>query len=529
MAASNNHGLNLSTLGNGHWTQNFRYETLDITIRGQNLLWLVISMVIFPLATLTFFGAFQKSSKLPWVNRPGPFDIFKFFAKYRFLKGAREMVRKGFEDHADKPGFRMIADSGEITMLSPKFAYELKNDHRVDFVSLFLQDFHEGIPGFEFTADGARDAKLLRQVTKTQLTHQLAKITDALSIECIAALDDIFTNQKEFHKIQLRSSILQLVSRMSSRAFLGENFCRNKEWLDITTAYAGTVNKAAIMLRLWPSPIRRIVHWILPACRDARSGVQAARRVLEPMLERRRRQKAEDPNLKYDDTLEWTEQAAKGAYYDPVSVQLLFSMAAMHTTTDLITQVLLDLAAHPEMLEPLRHEIETVLIEEGGWTKASFHKMKLLDSVLKECQRMKPASISGLRGILNADVTLTGGLQLPKGTSIAVSTHLMWDENVYSNPQEWNGHRFYQLRQIPGKENSSQLISTAPEHMGFGLGSHACPGRFFATHEVKMALCHILLRYEWKLPVGEEPKTRSFMWSLVADPLADMLVRRRSP
>lgn len=139
MAASTNHGLNLSTLENGHWTQNFRYETLDITIRGQNLLWLVTSMVIFPLATLTFFGAFQKSSKLPWVNRPGPFDIFKFFAKYRFLKGAREMVRKGFEDHADKPGFRMIADSGEITMLSPKFAYELKNDHRVDFVSLFLQ------------------------------------------------------------------------------------------------------------------------------------------------------------------------------------------------------------------------------------------------------------------------------------------------------------------------------------------------------------------------------------------------------
>lgn len=45
-----------------------------------------------------------------------------------------------------------------------------------------------------------------------------------------------------------------------------------------------------------------------------------------------------DPDLQYDDTVEWAEKAAKGSYFDAVSVQLLFSMAAMHTTTDLLTQ-----------------------------------------------------------------------------------------------------------------------------------------------------------------------------------------------
>lgn len=204
MAASINHNLSHSTLRNTHWTQNLRYEALNMTVNNHNLLWLIISIVILPLVTLTFLRAFERPSKLPWVNRPGPFDVFKFFAKYRFLKGARDMVRKGFEEHTDKPGFRMIADSGEIIMLSPKFAYELKNDHRVDFVSLFLQvrtrnvvlsadvltpncqDFHEGIPGFEFTADGARDAKLLRQVTKFQLTHQLGESNSSCNINPIA-------------------------------------------------------------------------------------------------------------------------------------------------------------------------------------------------------------------------------------------------------------------------------------------------------------------------------------------------------
>ncbi|GJC99497.1 cytochrome P450 [Colletotrichum higginsianum] len=245
------------------------------------------------------------------------------------------------------------------------------------------------------------------------------------------------------------------------------------------------------------------------------------------MVERRRRAKAESPDVQFDDTVEWAEKAAKGLPYDASAVQLLFSMAAMHTTTDLLTQVILDLAAHPEVIEPLRQEIDTVLREEGGWTKAALHKMKLLDSVLKECQRMKPAAISGLRGVLNADVTLSDGTRLEKNTSIAVSSHLHWDEATYENPQEWDGWRFYNLRQTPGKEHSSQLVSTSPEHMGFGIGTHACPGRFFGAHEVKVALCHFLLRYDWKLAEGVVPQTRTFMWSLVADPKAKVSIKRR--
>lgn len=53
--------------------------------------------------------------------------------------GARDMILKGFKDNPDASGFRMVADAGEIVMLSPKYANELKNDHRVDFVKLFLR------------------------------------------------------------------------------------------------------------------------------------------------------------------------------------------------------------------------------------------------------------------------------------------------------------------------------------------------------------------------------------------------------
>lgn len=42
--------------------------------------------------------------------------------------------------------------------------------------------------------------------------------------------------------------------------------------------------------------------------------------------------------------------------------------------------------------------------------------------------------------------------------------------------------------------------------MGFGFGRHSCPGRFFAANEVKIALCHILLKYDFKLAEAERPE-----------------------
>ena len=96
---------------------------------------------------------------------------------------------------------------------------------------------------------------------------------------------------------------------------------------------------------------------------------------------------AEMPN----DAIVWLHEVANGQPYDPVTVQLGVSVTAIHTTTDLLTQTLLDLVAHPEIIGPLRKEIEDV-VAEVGWGKTTLQKMILLDSVVKETQRLKPAS-----------------------------------------------------------------------------------------------------------------------------------------
>jgi cytochrome P450 len=83
------------------------------------------------------------------------------------------------------------------------------------------------------------------------------------------------------------------------------------------------------------------------------------------------------------------------------------------------------------------------------------------------------------------------------------------------------------MRSKAGNENVAQFVSTSATHLGFGHGEHACPGRFFASNEVKIIMCHILLKYDWELIEGKHPKRMAYGWVLAADHSAPIRVRRR--
>lgn len=125
------------------------------------------------------------------------------------------------------------------------------------------------------------------------------------------------------------------------------------------------------------------------------------------------------------------------------------------------------------------------------------------------------------------DTQLPDGTPIPKGTNLGVSSQNLWDPTVFPNPQQFDGYRFLRLREQAGNENAWQLATTRPEHIAFGHGKHACPGRFFAANEVKIALCHLLLKYDWKLADPKSsPRTVAHGNALDADPNVKVLLRR---
>lgn len=122
-----------------------------------------------------------------------------------------------------------------------------------------------------------------------------------------------------------------------------------------------------------------------------------ARAIIGPVVQKRRddRQQAVDRGLPppaFNDALDWFEAESHGSAYDAAICQLSLSTAAIHTTTDLLTEVMFNIAKHPEIIADLRQEIVSVLAAEG-WKKTALYNLKLLDSVVKESQRMRPVGL----------------------------------------------------------------------------------------------------------------------------------------
>ncbi|OAQ78207.1 cytochrome P450 monooxygenase [Purpureocillium lilacinum] len=467
----------------------------------------------------------------PLLNPKKRYEFTTTRAKEEFARNSRRVLEQWFGENPDRP-VTINTDMGCMTVLPPRMADEIRNDKRLGFVELTQQTFHSHLPGFEGFREGTEDGEIVRRTVLRELTQNLSKISQPLAEEASLALRDLLTDNAEWHTINLRHHILRLVARMSSRVFLGETLCRNEDWLHVTREYTVTVFRAATELRKYPYAARYVVHWFLKSCRDARALVKKTRSVIQPVIDERRceakkaRARGEEPE-RYDDAIDWFERETTGGHYDAAIVQLVLSLAAIHTTTDLLCQTLGDIVQHPEIIQPLRDEAVAALSKEG-WHKSALFKMTLLDSVLKESQRLKPIGLISMRRMALQDMTLSDGTFIPQGHSIGVSSHNMWtDASVHTDPQTWNPYRFVAMRNDPKKRHLSHLVATSPEHLAWGHGAHACPGRFFAAEEAKIALLNILLKYDVELPEGVVPTSRVYGIALSHDPFLNVRIRRR--
>ncbi|CCF38042.1 cytochrome P450 [Colletotrichum higginsianum] len=154
-----------------------------------------------------------------------------------------------------------------------------------------------------------------------------------------------------------------------------------------------------------------------------------------------------------------------------------------------------------------------------------------MDSVLKETLRLKPiASVALGRRVMEDGVRLSDGSMLPRTTGVAVSSAKMWDPEIYPRPETFDGYRFLRMRESGNNEHVAQLASVSPEHLGFGLGPHACPGRFLGSNSAKLIMAYILLRYEFKLADDIDAAAVDpvrFGFSTLANPRAKVWIRRR--
>ncbi|EXU98876.1 cytochrome P450 [Metarhizium robertsii] len=318
---------------------------------------------------------------------------------------------------------------------------------------------------------------------------------------------------------------IKVIARLTTYSLFGEPLCRDVEFLDMCCRFGDAIPRDALILRSWPAWARPSVAKLLAAPRLVRK----LQGILYAEIQQRRSTREKNPMKDLlDFTIDWVDQ--RGEEYDDWHITDMMTntiFAALHTSSQLVVHTIFELATRPEYADPLREEIKQCFELHGEGTKKALDSMYKVDSFIKETQRMNPLDASALARLALRDYTFSNGLHIPKGSAIFTpNAPLFQDERFYPDPQRFDGFRFSKMRNDPKLVSSCDLTSTNERSMHFGIGRHACPGRFMVSDEVKLAMVHLLQNFDFCVEnFGPRPKNMPFGKFILPDMSAKVWLR----
>ncbi|KAI0408465.1 cytochrome P450 [Xylaria palmicola] len=478
-----------------------------------------------------FLAAYFRSSKVFNIPTVGINTGNSSALKDRYVNEADVLLREGYQRF--KNGiFQVLTPDGPRVFLPRKFAHDLKpfNRHEASGMKA-LADRHIG---HYTTIDHENDIML--GAIKIDLNRNLGNFVEEVEHEIAHCFETQFPPCEEWTEIDLHAKLLRVVAQASARIFVGYPMCRNDEWLDCSTKFAVDVMVGAEKLKQWHPWLRPIAQYFVPEMTCIRGDHKRAVGLLQPEIEKRSRGSDETEVNPRHDMIEWMQQRAKklgDSSFDTkelANLQMLTATAAIHTTRLAIIHALYDLVARPEYIEPLRAEIlEVKKGSNGVLRKQHLTQMRKLDSFMKESQRHNPPSIATFQRKAMIPIRLSNGFHIPAGTIVQCNTNILEESPVeWGDPNSFDGFRFYKLRSKPEDTNKYQFSGTSYDSMQFGFGNDACPGRFFASNQIKIILAYILSNYNFKFEdsVVGRPKNIMFEVNILADPTAKVLFKK---
>ncbi|NXI44732.1 CP8B1 hydroxylase, partial [Galbula dea] len=205
--------------------------------------------------------------------------------------------------------------------------------------------------------------------------------------------------------------------------------------------------------------------------------------------------------------------------------------------------LLLYLMKHPEAMKAVKDEIDRVSREHGQETKPGnppinitrdmLNQTPLLDSALEETLRLVAAPIL-IRSVLqDTSLKMSSGAEytLRRGDRVALFPHLSVQMNPEIHPEP---HTFRYDRFLNPDGTRKEFYKEGKRlkyfNMPWGAGVSTCPGRFFATAEMKLFVFLMLSYYDLELVDREEeiPAIDSRRWGFgTMQPVRDVRFRFR--
>ncbi|KAF2994605.1 hypothetical protein E8E13_002676 [Curvularia kusanoi] len=424
-----------------------------------------------------------------------------------------------------KQAFRILAsDEIDIVVVAPHFLPELKKlPDDVLNVTRALNKIFEARHSGQILSSPT----VVKSVS-ADLTPALGRMNDHISEEIYLAMDHCFPPSKDSFRITAYKAITEIIAQTSGRIFIGPEHCRNPEYIDHAINFTKEMTASGEAIKKLKPWVRPFLSSRLPEVQKVQQRREAVSKFFAPIIKERL-----ESQEKHDDMMQWMMARDPSADLATRVVQQLgLTFAAIHTTSIMATNVLYSLAATPEYQAPLREEIRSVLADNGGRvTPLALQKMFKLDSYMKEVNRWYPTTMTTFRRYVQKPFVLSNGQVIPAGVLIeAPSDALNFDADIHKDPYTFDGFRFYKARENADavKIARSQFVATNEDDIRWGLGKHACPGRFFAANEIKIILARLLLEYDIAMPDGltERYKQIEFEKNIVPDPTKELLFKK---
>lgn len=360
------------------------------------------------------------------------------------------------------------------------------------------------------------NSRLHLTVITRDLTRQLTNLTDEVHDEVSASIDDEWgTDTTEWKAINPFVTIIEVVARTSSRVFVGKKLARNRELNKAAMDFAATVMPTAIFLRRFPASIRPVLAPVFGFSNKSYRKKIAA--IIGPEIAARQHEARVAPEKanslsQHNDFLQWVINMSSVSD-DPKDNEasiiaqrlMIVNFAAIHTSSITLTNAIYNLVSSPEydsIIKTLRDEIVEVLssTEDGKWSKHAVSNLRKLDSFMRESTRISPISVFAMTRKVVAPGGITSPISktfLPEGSSVAIpGLAIHRDPELYDEPDVFKPFRFVDMRD---QTNANLNMSTTSlQYATFGHGRHACPGRFFATLELKLMLACMVQNYDFE-------------------------------
>ncbi|KAI1147774.1 cytochrome P450 [Nemania diffusa] len=452
------------------------------------------------------------------------------FARIRWCIWAREILAAA-DEKADGRPYILARGDKDLVVLPSSLIPEM---NRMSADMLNSRQSHA------FTLLGDLTGMRVVQNTNYHVRMLLGRISPALpelfaptASRISSAISREFTTSDEWVAFKPLPATVRCFSEGIALALFGAKMAENSRLVELTHELTSNVFQTAFVMRTFPSVLQPLCVWLLPSKWRMESNWRELGDFVKPAVRSQAERYASGKVQDVDPSLvSWMVKDGRTALErDPdVLTTLCGSVAAgsTYSIANFVCRALVDLVAHPDVLDAVREEIRSKSESIGGvWSLAAVSELEKLDSAMKETARLAPGTLIVYSRVVQQECTLAGA-KLQKGQFITMSgPSRALDPTIFENPQEYQGLRFCTEEKIE-QHRARPFRTVDSDILTWGSGRWACPGRLVADMSAKILLVQIINGWDFAFVDGKPLKPSAVHEFLFFHPDNQMLARRRT-